>query len=391
MRVARKLPELPRIAKAFERGALSYSKVRAMTRVGTSANEAYLRELGLHGSASHVTSLVGKYRGVQRLAEIGELNERHAERSVWCYYDDYGMLVIEGRLPPEQGAVVVQALQAAVDTLWKAEVEEDDSDETTKVACARMAPLPFGGVGGDASAASVDNSSIRRERVTARRADGLVLMAETLLSRGAGVLSGGGRYQVVMHVDRESLSDDGEGERCELDNGPGLAKPTARRIACDASLVGIEEDADGTPLNIGRKTRTVPPAIRRALRSRDAGCRFPGCTNRHVDAHHVHHWADGGETSLSNLVQICRRHHRLVHEGGFEVRVTGTGDFIFSRPDDFDIESIPAPPPSTAFNADALARQNAHLGLDIDDQTCVADRHGGHGLRDGGGGAAVLR
>ena len=272
VRVARKLPEFPRIAAAFERGALSYSKVRAMTRVGTSANEAYLLELGLHGSASHVTSLVGKYRSVQRLAEIEELNERHAERSVWWYYDDDGMLVIEGRLPPEQGAVVVQALQAAVDTLWKAEVKEDHSDQTTKVACARMAPLPFGGVGGDASAASVDNSSIRRERVTARRADGLVLMAETLLSRGAGVPSGGERYQVVMHVDPESLRDDEEDERCELEGGPGIAKPTARRVACDASLVSIEEDADGTPLNIGRKTRTVPPAIRRALRSRDRGC-----------------------------------------------------------------------------------------------------------------------
>ena len=86
----------------------------------------------------------------------------------------------------------------------------------------------------------------------------------------------------------------------------------------------------------------------------------------------MRHWADGGETSLSNLVQICRRHHRLVHEGGFRVRVTGTGDFIFVRPDGVDIEAVPAPPPTTAFDADTLARQNVELGLAIDGQTCVA-------------------
>jgi len=95
---------------------------------------------------------------------------------------------------------------------------------------------------------------------------------------------------------------------------------------------------------VGRKTRAVPPAIRRALRLRDRGCRFPGCTHtRHVDAHHVRHWADGGETKLSNLVELCSAHHRLLHEGGYGLRVTDDGALVFTRPDGERIPDVPRP------------------------------------------------
>jgi hypothetical protein len=111
---------------------------------------------------------------------------------------------------------------------------------------------------------------------------------------------------VTVHVDAQVLAAGGEG-RCELDDGPALAAETARRLACDAAVVGIVEDELGTPLDVGRKTRSIPPAIRRALRARDGGCRFPGCTNRRfVDGHHIRHWAAGGETSLANLVLLYR-------------------------------------------------------------------------------------
>ena len=87
-----------------------------------------------------------------------------------------------------------------------------------------------------------------------------------------------------------------------------------RRIGCDSSFVTLVEDDEGNPLNIGRKTRKVSPAMQRALKARDGGCRFPGCTqHRYVDAHHLEHWAEGGETKLDNLVQLCRYHHRLIH------------------------------------------------------------------------------
>ena len=93
------------------------------------------------------------------------------------------------------------------------------------------------------------------------------------------------------------------------------------------------DDPDGRPLNVGRRSRAIPPAIRRALRSRDRHCRFPGCTRtRWLDGHHIVHWADGGETSLENLVCLCHHHHRLVHEGGFGVHRDTDGELCFTTP-----------------------------------------------------------
>ena len=113
----------------------------------------------------------------------------------------------------------------------------------------------------------------------------------------------------------------------ELDGGGvDVSAETSRRLACDAAVVVLHEGADGSALDVGRKTRSIPPAIRRALSARDTGCRFPGCTARHCDAHHLVHWADGGRTSLDNLVLLCRRHHRLLHEGGYRIEGERSGD-----------------------------------------------------------------
>ncbi len=116
-----------------------------------------------------------------------------------------------------------------------------------------------------------------------------------------------------------------------------------RRIACDAGKV-VMRHRSGQILSVGRKTRTIPPPIRRALELRDQGCRFPGCTSQHCDAHHIEHWADGGETKLSNLVLLCRRHHRLLHEGGFSLRMDDHGAVGFYNPRGLLLERSPAPP-----------------------------------------------
>ena len=165
-------------------------------------------------------------------------------------------------------------------------------------------------------------------------------MADTLLADEAHG-RGGDRYQVVVHVDAAELRDrQGHGE---LAGGTPIAPEAARRLACDAAIVPLIERA-GRPLSVGRKTRSIPLALRRALDSRDRGCRFPGCTNtRTVDAHHIEHWADGGATSLDNLVQLCRHHHRLIHEGGYTVRKRGTG-FVFRRPDGRRVMQVPRRP-----------------------------------------------
>jgi Domain of unknown function (DUF222)/HNH endonuclease len=217
--------------------------------------------------------------------KTAEANDLHADAYLTTFWDDDGSLVVQGRLAPEDGALLLRALEAARDLLWQRGGEQERGS-------AEPRPRPTG-------------------------AEALLALAEAALASG-GSRGGGERYQVVVHVDGDALADDGEGG-CALDDGPAIAPETARRLACDASLVAMSE-RNGKTVRVGRKTRAIPPALRRALRARDRGCRFPGCENhRFVDAHHVRHWARGGETTLDNLVLLCRRHHRLVHEGGYGI------------------------------------------------------------------------
>jgi hypothetical protein len=185
-------------------------------------------------------------------------------------------------------------------------------------------------------------------------ADALAAMADLALS-GAD-RTGRERHQVVVHVDEDALAGGGG---CELDDGPALAPETARRLSCDSSVVEFRE-RDGKPLSVGRKTRSVPPALRRALRRRDRGCRFPGCERRRfVDAHHIEHWALGGETSLDNLVLLCRRHHRLVHEGGYGVERLPRGKLRFLDPHGARVPDVPRLPPGSLG---ALLARNREIG-----------------------------
>jgi hypothetical protein len=176
---------------------------------------------------------------------------------------------------------------------------------------------------------------------------------------------------VVVHVDSDALARD-RGERCEVD-GVAIAPETARRLACDAAVVPILE-AEGSTLSVGRKRRTIPPGLRRALEARDGGCRFPGCESRHyIDAHHVTHWARGGETRLDNLVLLCRRHHRLVHEGGFSVAPGPHGEVRFRTPCGLEVEPVPSLPRA---NPSRLTRGNARAGRAINAGTCLSGTGG---------------
>ena len=230
-------------------------------------------------------------------------------------------MILKGRLPAEIGALVVKALDAAV------------NDPTVRdVSAETPAKQPEFGL--------IVRASDERPSWGARRADALGRIAESFLQHGAEALNPGDRQQIVVHVDLETLRDGGAG-RCELEDGPSLAVETVRRLACDASVISIVENEQGEPLNVGRKTRSVPPAIRRALNARDRGCRFPGCSNaRYVDAHHIHHWAKGGETKLSNLIQVCRFHHRQVHEGRVVIQRLDDGALRFLRPDGRSFDSV---------------------------------------------------
>jgi hypothetical protein len=364
VRVARALESLPEISDAFEKGEISYSKVRAMTRVATTANESVLVHVARYGTAAHVEKLVRKYHWTQR-RDAGRLARvQHAHRQVNYFYDENGEFILNARLPPEIGAIVRKAIETAVDAL-----REPDEPANTP---------------GYVSAETAEHEA---PTAGARRADALGHIAETYLAQrgedtGAG--SSADRLQVVVHIDHAVLSDanptpDHEPHRCELDDGPAIALDTARRLACDATIVGLLEGADGEPLDIGRKSRSIPAALSRALKARDRGCRFPGCDRtRYTAGHHVKHWADGGETKLSNLVTLCGFHHRLVHEGGYGLKTTDDGVFVFTRPDGQRVEENGA----ICFRGN-ISRADVHLpslsreaGLAITPETAKCQWHG---------------
>lgn len=314
LRVAHALGCLPAIDAAMACGQLSYSKVRALTRVATPATEDLLLNVALHGTAHHVEKLVRQFRRVQEVEEQSREARQHAGRGLTYHHDDDGSLVIKAQLPAEAGALVLKALEAAM----------------------RDLPLPLHPMDCEAGlhvSAETSQRSFAGEPPTmpARRADALAVLAESFLQHGAETLNGGDRHQIVVHVDQCALNERATG-RCEIEDGPSVPVETVRRLACDASVVEIIEDERGEPLSVGRKTRSIPPALRRALKSRDQGCVFPGCTHRkYVDGHHIRHWAEGGETKLSNLVSLCRFHHRAVHEGGLRIERLDDGAWRFIR------------------------------------------------------------
>ena len=337
VRVAHALVQLPDISKAFSRGELSFSKVRALTRIADRRNEIELLHLARQATAAQVEKLVRGYRRVEGLQESERATAQRASRGLTYFYDEDGSLVIHARLPAEEGALVLQALEAAMDAQDAAVSNAAEPGDVTAVTPVTTGDNPESdNVTGERPAAE--------NRPAQRRADALTTMAQTTLRHGPESSGGGERYQVVVHVTAQTLAMDAAG-RCELESGQRLATDTVRRIACDSSLLRITENQTGNPLDIGRKTRVVSPALRRALQARDGGCRFPGCTHRrHIDAHHIEHWANGGETSIDNLLLLCRRHHHLMHEGGFELERRAGGHLRFTRPDGRVIDAHPALP-----------------------------------------------
>jgi len=357
VRVAHALEKLPRISAAMARGELSYSKVRAMTRVATAETEEFLLSVALHGTAHHVETLVRHFRRAQQAEELSREERQQANRRVSYFFDDEGSLILKASLPAETGMLLVKALDAAVESLKGADVSAETRHGEPLDAPSRNV----------AAELDADTPSFG-----ARRADALAMMAESFLKHGAEALSGGERHQVVVHVDAATLQESIAG-RCELGHGPALSAEAARRLACDASVVTLIEDAKGEPLDIGRKTRSIPPAIRRALNARDRGCRFPGCSNtRYVDGHHIKHWAHGGETKLSNLVALCRFHHRQVHEGKVVVLTLDDGALRFVKPNGRSFDSFAPAGAQPQSDWTRLADTHRDAALEIDAKTATS-------------------
>lgn len=401
VRVARALGNLPQISELFARGEICYSKVREMTRVATPDNEELLVTVAKFGTTTHIERLVRSYRRFERLEEAERADEQYRQRHVHYRYDEDGSVIIHAKLPPEVGEAVINAIDAAVEALYQdgmqkrscasgPEASDEIQTQSNVPAGTWEQPsepdpwAPYRSVPG-VSAVEEHEDQSWVDSLGTRRADALRLIAEQYLSGDTkSRASSGDRYQVVVHIDQALLSGSLSASRCELDNGYALAIDTARRLACDGSLVGIVENEDREPLDVGRKTRSIPPSIARALKARDGGCRFPGCARtRFTDGHHIRHWADGGETKLSNLVTLCDFHHRLMHEGGFDVRRTDDGAFLFTRPDGSRVEEngrSRAIELGVGFNGRARSSEtgeptlfaiNRRLGLDIDARTAA--------------------
>ena len=412
VRVARRLAGLPEVEQAFAGGELSYSKVRAITRVATQANEGFLVMMAEKASAGHLEKLVAKYQpvddvesmlaggdvldhaaegdggtdgiedtavGPDALETSDEEARREQSRELYWFQDKDGMWIIHAKLPPEQGQLVMKALEAVARPMQEARQDEWKEKQKKRMQAVVRHIMRRRREAGDAGAGHsgvAENNEAERdaqageiecgareselakshtdikasveferaeEKISAEtfsqfmnhvRADAFACLAEHFLATSVDYpqlqgLKGAERCQVVLHVDVNTLREQRSGVCCaharaHFEDKPWLSPRTARRLSCDASLVTVLEDETGKVLNVGRRSRTVPAHIRRALMERDGVCRYPGChESRYVDAHHIKHWADGGETSLDNLVTLCRFHHRQLHRGCYDVRMEG--------------------------------------------------------------------
>ena len=333
VRVACALETLPRLAQALARGELSYAKVRALTRVATPETEERLLAVGRAGTADHVERIVRGWRRVDRIAEAREEARRHQSRALHVYQDEDGMVVLRGRLAPEVGAVLVQALAAAREALYQGDV------------------------------------SAEPPTMAQQQADALALVAETALHHGIDPGAPAERYQVVVHVDAPALADPDQPGQSILADGTHVSAETSRRLACDASRVVMRHGCDGRVVEVAARTRTIPSALRRALHHRDHGCRFPGCGRRFGQGHHIRHWAQGGPTTLSNLALLCRRHHRAVHEEGYQLDRRPDGALRFRRPDGQLLPEVPTPLEVLGDPVKILRAQHDAEGLALNART----------------------
>jgi hypothetical protein len=331
------------VREAFAKGHLSYCKVRALSRVATPTTEETLVELALGATGAQLERIVRSWRTA--LTEDCSASQR-VRRSVNRRENDDGSVAFVIRLPPEDAAVLDSALRAA-----RAEVLDDDGRVVETPEELRLA-----------EEISRDEPQQRAE------ADAFVLMAERFLSQPPAA-DKPEVYQVVIHAEA-AMFDEAEGQNKRLADQPGSVrnpKPAERpqrgqsiteaarfagapgatiegggqvcgatvlRLLCEASAQVWLRNRDGRTLDLGRTARDASRKQRRALRLRDGGCRFPGCTRQtHLIPHHVRWWSRRGRTDLDNLVLLCSAHHRAVHEIGYSITNLGRGRFVFLRPD----------------------------------------------------------
>jgi 5-methylcytosine-specific restriction endonuclease McrA len=362
VRVARALRSLPVITGEFAAGRMSYAKVRALTRIATAQTDADLAGLAGPMTAGQLERFVAAHRCVSAA------DDQHATATRQLRYrvEDDGSLAMTVRLPAADGAVVLQALRAA---------------------------------SGDLEHPHHLHDGERAQQRPAGLADALVDLAGALLSGKIARASNPDIYQVIVHVGLEALTSEPgpEGEpgpqtqtrtqpgpdarpaghpahpaRCHLEDGPAISPAEAQRIACQATVSWMLHDHHGNVLDVGRRHRKPPPALRRAVRERDHyRCQAPGCQSRRTDIHHIRPWATGGKTRLRDLILLCEAHHMIVHAYGYIIIVADDGTFIFTKPDG---TLMPNSPPLAGARGDITSQHTADITSDTIIPAGLADK-----------------
>jgi len=322
VRVARAMTALPVIRGEFAAGRFSYAKVRALTRIADPDTDADLAEMAGPMTANQLERFARAHRTVTRAMD----EQAQLERRLRWRFEDDGSLTLSVHLPPEDGAAVLTALRAVT------------SDRVS-------AGTPDGGTG---AASDPVNPADQARPTSTSLADALVEIAESYIAGKTRDAQNPDIYQVIVHATPDALvpgppAARGHTSRCHIEDGPAISRAALQQIACDAVLSWMSHDEHGNVLDVGRRRREPPPALRRALRERDkCRCRFPGCHRRATQAHHIRWWLYGGITSLDNLISLCKYHHRLIHQHGYSIGTTPAGSFTFFRPDG---KPIPGSPP----------------------------------------------
>jgi hypothetical protein len=358
LRVGQALHGLPLISAAFAAGKLSFDSVRELSRVATAEDEELWLNVAANATGAQLARVCRACRRVLDLDTPKHADGQLSRRGLWSHFEDEGMLHLRAVLPPEEGALVMAAIEAAVSELHAGEKAASTPEPPQDV------PDPAG------------------EPWAARRADALVAVCEHALARDGGVLlTDPAALPMLVHVDVGVLTGQDPDGRRHLDGGPVLSASTIRRLGCDASVIAITE-RDGIPINVGRTKRILPRALRRAVQGRDRTCRFPGCAvpSQRTHAHHIQHWvADQGPTDLDNLVSLCHFHHRRLHDGAFTIRGHPDAGMVFERSDGRPMRRRPlgvdpAIPSQLALRAALGAGDDLHIDADTARPTDVTAR-----------------
>jgi Domain of unknown function (DUF222)/HNH endonuclease len=380
VRVAHQLAGLTKVQAALEAGELSYSKARAIARVATPQNEETLLVYAEYAPAAQLEKICQKLRTVERAVEAKEKPPHPEERYVQSRGMDDGMVCVKAVLRPEEAAMLMQVIQAAARTCAEGEQKRPPNradglmaviqgyargEHKERTPVELIVAVPVSALQPEVVVSAESNVM----RSTSARRSEWDSSAEPNATEPAPALQR--ERAVSAETQIEGISD-----LAELPSGACVTRETARRLACDAGIVEVEVNGRGEPLSVGRRTRTIPAAIKRALLVRDKTCRFPGCCNRlFLDGHHIRHWADGGETSLANTCLLCTRCHARLHEHGYSMEVDPRGELMFRNPDG---EVIPATGERPRLDSrwvgwPAIKQQNEGLALHAETGMCKSN------------------